>query len=107
MWLWVLVFLQYRKSFKGVLAAKPAAQGYSTWRQGAQRLLDRGGQLSDGKNRGDPGGATPIVCGAATFYLNLDAADTMMLSIPGAYPVGLGLEKTMVLVPPRSCTGKT
>ena len=25
--LWVLVFLQYRESFKGLLAAKPAAQG--------------------------------------------------------------------------------
>jgi putative oxidoreductase len=25
--LWVLVFLQYRESFKGVLAARPAAQG--------------------------------------------------------------------------------
>jgi putative oxidoreductase len=25
--LWVLVFLQYRESFKDVLAAKPAAQG--------------------------------------------------------------------------------
>jgi putative oxidoreductase len=25
--LWVLVFLQYRESFKGIFAAKPAAQG--------------------------------------------------------------------------------
>ncbi len=25
--LWILVFLQYRESFKGILAAKPAAQG--------------------------------------------------------------------------------
>ena len=48
----------------------------------------------------------PLIVGILC-YLDLDAVETMMQSMPGAYPVGLGLEKTIVFVPPRSCTGKT